>query len=113
MTDASITGVGIDTSEWGHDSDHSMIGIRVNFTTMVCRIQGMEPLYKPRKRVVMAGQKKNKEQYMKIAEERQATHKTKGTGIVAWAGELEKINKGMRTADEKAKKKSNRKTTCS
>jgi hypothetical protein len=105
MTDASITGVGIDTSEWGHDSDHSMIGIRVNFTTMVGRVHGMEPLYKPRKRVVMAGQKKNKDQYMKIAEERQATHKTKGTGIVAWAGELEKINKGMRTADEKAKKK--------
>ena len=105
MTDASIIRVRIDTSEWGHDPVHSMIGIRVNFTTVVGRIQGMEPPYKPRKRVVMAGKKKNKGQYMKIAEERQATHKTKGTGIAAWAGELEKINKGMRTADGIAKKK--------
>ena len=30
MTDNSITGVGISTGEWDHDSDHSMIGIRVN-----------------------------------------------------------------------------------
>ena len=105
MTDACITGVGIDNSEWGSDSDHSMIGIRVNFTNMVGRTQGMEPLYKPRQRVVMAGQKQNKEQYMKIAEDREVVHKKKGRGIVTWAGKLQTINDGMRTASTKTRRK--------
>jgi hypothetical protein len=105
MTDNSITGVGVSTGEWDHDSDHSMIGIRINFTKMVGRVRGMEPLYKPRQRIVMAGQKANKNQYMDIAAAREAKHSKKNEGIIAWANMVERINAGQRTASKADKEK--------
>ena len=44
--DGTVRGVGIDTSRWTHGSDHCMIGILVNFTTMVGRVRGMPLLSK-------------------------------------------------------------------
>ena len=82
-----------------------MIGIRVNFTKMVGRVRSMEPLYKPRQRIVMAGQKENKKQYMDIAAAREAKHSAKNDGIIAWANTIEKINKGQRKASKKRKRK--------
>ena len=47
--DGTVQGVGIDTSRWTHGSDHCMVGMRVNFTTMVGRVRGMPVLYQPPK----------------------------------------------------------------
>ena len=83
--DGTIRGVGIDTGRWTHGSDHCMIGMRMNFTTMVGRVRGMPKLYQPSKRVVMAGQSKNKTQFREIAEKREQNQNKKGKGIVIWA----------------------------
>ena len=46
----------IDTSRWTHGSGHCVIGMRVNFTTMVGRVRGMPVLYQPLpKRTVTGG----------------------------------------------------------
>ena len=102
--DGTIRGVGIDTSRWTHGSDHCMIGMRVNFTTMVGRVRGMPVLYQPPKRTVMAGQAKNKKQYREIAERREREQKKKGKGIVIWTQQLREANKNARHKTTKQRK---------
>ena len=58
MQDGTITGAGIDTGKITYKSDHRMVGVRVNFTTMVGRIEGMPKTQKTRPRTVKATIKK-------------------------------------------------------
>ena len=102
--DGTVRGVGIDTSRWTHGSDHCMIGMRVNFTTMVGRVRGMPVLYQPPKRTVMAGQAKNKKQYREIAERREREQKKKGKGIIIWTQQLREANKNARNKTTKQRK---------
>ena len=64
-------GAGIDTGKITYKSDHRMVGVRVNFTTMVGRIEGMPKTQKTRPRTVKATIKKNKEVYRTIAQNRE------------------------------------------
>ena len=50
LQDGTITGAGIDTGKITYKSDHRMVGIRVNFTTMVGKIEGMPKTQKNRPR---------------------------------------------------------------
>ena len=61
LQDGTITGAGIDTGKITYKSDHRMVGVRVNFTTMVGRMEGMPKIQKTRPRTVKATIKKNKE----------------------------------------------------
>ena len=81
-----------------------MIGMRVNFTTIVGRVRGMPVLYQPPKRTVMAGQAKNKKQYREIAERREREQKKKGKGIVIWTQQLREANKNARNKTSKQRK---------
>ena len=95
---------GIDSSTWAHGSDHCMVGIRVNFTTMVGRVRDMPTLYKPTMRTVMAGQQKSKTQYRSIATKREQEHTKQGKGLVELANTLLTANTGARQAPKHKRK---------
>ena len=54
-----------------------MVGVRVNFTTMVGRIEGMPKIQKTRPRTVKATIKKNKEVYRTSTKQRRQTERKK------------------------------------
>ena len=58
LQDGTITGEGIDTGKITYKSDHRMVGVRLNFTTMVGRIEGMPKTQKNRPKTVKATIKK-------------------------------------------------------
>ena len=95
IQEGSILQAGIETGGTFYKSDHCIVGVQVNFTKLIGRIQGMPKLYKPRKRVVMAGVKDNKEQYRRIAQQREDKQKKKTNpkqqGLVQWGNDLEEI----------------------
>ena len=71
LQDGTITGAGIDTGKITYKLDHRMVGVRVNFTTMVDRIEGMPKIQKTRPRTFKATIKNNKEAYRTIAQNRE------------------------------------------
>ena len=70
-----------------------MVGVRVNFTTMVGRIEGMPKIQKTRPRTVKATIKNNKEAYRTIAQNREdeRNEKKRKKGFKYWETELNKI----------------------
>ena len=113
LQDGTITGAGIDTGKITYKSDHRMVGVRVNFTTMVGRIEGMPKTQKTRPRTVKATIKKNKEAYRTIAQNREDKRdekKGKKKGFKYWETELNKIkNKITRASTKKNKQKAKKK----
>ena len=113
LQDGTITGAGIDTGKITYKSDHRMVGVRVNFTTMVGRIEGMPKTQKTRHRTVKATIKKNKEAYRTIAQNREDKRdekKGKKKGFKYWETELNKIkNKITRASTKKNKQKAQKK----
>ena len=113
MQDGTITGAGIDTGKITYKSDHRIVGVRVNFTTMVGRIEGMPKTQKNRPRTVKATIKKNKEAYRTIAQNREIKrNKNKKTkkGFKYWKTELNKIKDTIsRSTTTKKKQKTNKK----
>ena len=71
LQDGTITGAGIDTGKITYKSDHIMVGVRVNFITMVGRIEGMPKTQKNRPKTVKATIKTNKGAYRFIALDRE------------------------------------------
>jgi exonuclease III len=116
IQEGSITQAGIETGHTCYKSDHNMIGVEINFTKLTGRIQGQETLYQQKIRTVKAGITENKEQYKRIATER---NEKNGNKIPEWAEEIVQITDRWKkenqhiqgTVNDKDKQKFKRKLT--
>ncbi len=90
LQSGAIREVGIRKQLLHIKTDHYMIGMSVNFTRLLGRVEGLPTLYKPRPRYVKASIKHDKESYRETAEARDHAHKAKqnGSGLRAWINPL-------------------------